>query len=73
MVRNEGQPTLFLKPRKREEKQENVGNFSKITEIFLEKVRNLLTFTTFSCFSSRFLAFLHSRKSVKKESIAPRM
>jgi len=65
------------KPGKREEKQENVENFrknEKFTEIFLEKARNLPTFTNFSCFSKHFLRFIHfstPKKTSKKRVGCP--
>jgi len=82
---SEGQPTLFLlvflgvekciKRRKGLEKQEKlvkVGKFLAFSRKISVNFSFFLKFPTFSCFSSRFLAFLYPRKSVKKESVAPR-
>jgi len=81
-----GQPTLFLlvflgvenwiKRRKCLEKQEKVVKVGKFLAISKKNSVNFSLFQkfpTFSCFSSRFLAFLHPRKSVKKESVAPQI
>ena len=83
ILASEGQSTLFTdfldyrKARKHEEKQEKGGNLKKkgkFAEIFLEKARNLPTFTTFSCFSKHFLRFIHfstPKKTSKKRVGCP--
>jgi len=60
------------KPRKREEKQEKLGNFrknEKFTETFLEKARNLPPFLAFLSIFFFLYSFLRTRKRVKKSRL----